>query len=332
MDELVMLAHGSGGSAMRELVRELILAGLGERASGDLLDAAVIETEGRIAFTTDSFVISPPFFRGGDIGELAVYGTCNDLAVMGAEPRYLSLSFIVEEGFRLADLRRVVNSVREAAQVAGVVVVTGDTKVVERGKGDGIFVNTAGIGILPPHRDWRGREVRPGDLIVISGTIGDHGIAVMLDRLGIEGVEEAVSDLAPLNLIMMPLLDRFSGIVFARDPTRGGVATVLGELASERGVAVEIYEEKLPVRPWVRQAAELLGIDPLYAANEGKALLVVAPDQAHEVVAELRSRPLGREAEVIGEIKEGRGVYLRTSLGTRRILGPLRGEILPRIC
>ncbi|PMQ01027.1 MAG: hydrogenase expression/formation protein HypE [Dictyoglomus sp. NZ13-RE01] len=333
MEEIIMLSHGNGGEKTRKLIEEEILKYFGNEILIDLFDSAILEIKGKLAFTTDSFVISPIFFNGGDIGKLSIYGTINDLSVMGATPLYLSVSFIIEEGLPLKDFRKILESMRDAALDCNIKIVTGDTKVVEKGKGDYIYINTAGIGILEEHRDWRERKIEEGDLVIINGGIGEHGVCIMLERLGINTSSEIKSDLAPLYRITLPLLDKFTGVKFMRDPTRGGVATTLNEVSKKYHVDIEIFEESLPIKDWVRKSSEILGIDPLYIANEGKVLIIASKNEGEKIVNFLRQFPEGKDARIIGEIK-GRGekVYLRTTLGTRRILDTLKKELLPRIC
>ena len=332
MDDVILLSHGNGGMATKKLISEVILKHLGTRGEKELYDAAVFDAKGKYAFTTDSFVISPIFFKGGDIGTLSVDGTCNDLGVMGAKPLYLSLGFIIEEGFKLSDFERIVQSIRKAAEENDVYIVTGDTKVVEKGKGDGIFINTTGIGVITKERDWRERKIKPGDVVIVSGTIGDHGTSVMLERLGVETTDEVRSDVAPVGLLAIELLDRFQSIKFMRDPTRGGVATVLNEVSEMYSIGIEIYEDSIHIRPWVKDATEILGVDPLYIANEGKVVLIAEKSEADSILSYMRSHPLGKDAAIIGKITEDKRVYLRTSIGTRRILDTLKKDILPRIC
>ncbi len=334
MSDVILLSHGNGGESTKRLISEIILKHLGNRGEKALYDAAVFNAEGRLAFTTDSFVISPVFFKGGDIGTLSVDGTCNDLGVMGAKPLYLSLAFIIEEGFRLSDLKKIVESIKNSAEYADVRIVTGDTKVVEKGKGDGIFINTSGIGVITPERDWRGRKIQNGDVVIISGTIGDHGTAVMLERLGVETTQKVKSDVAPAGLLALKLLDRFQSIKFVRDPTRGGVATVLNEVSEMYGIGIEVWEDELPLKDWVKEATEILGVDPLYIANEGKIVLIASKEEADEIIDFMRKDPLGRDAKIIGEVKDTshNRVYLKTTIGTKRILDTLKKDILPRIC
>lgn len=332
----ILLAHGSGGKLTHELISETILPKLGNPILSKLTDSAILPFEGgSIAFTTDSYVVKPIFFPGGDIGKLAVCGTVNDLSVCGAVPRYISCSLIIEEGFEMADLERVLRSMAEAAEEAGVEVVTGDTKVVERGGADGIFINTAGVGFVPKGVKLGLERIEPGDLILINGPIGEHGIAILSVREGMEFEVGIESDCAPLNGLIKTLLDELGEAVkFMRDPTRGGVATTLKEMSEGTGLGVEVDETAIPVSEPVRAACEILGLDPLYVANEGKVIAVVDPKRADEAVELMRRHPLGREASIIGSFTEdhpGR-VYLRTEIGSRRIIEMLMGEQLPRIC
>jgi len=334
-DEVVTLAHGAGGKATRALVEGLFASELANPLLAPLGDSALLEVNGaRLAFTTDSYVVRPLFFPGGDIGELAVNGTVNDLAVIGARPLVLSAGFVIEEGFAVDDLRRIARSMAVAARSAGVVVATGDTKVVERGNADGVFVNTAGIGVVPAGVDLSPARVRPGDRVLVSGTLGDHGMAVMISRGELQLEVDLASDTAPVHDLAAALLDLGDALRFMRDPTRGGLATALNELAAASGLAVVLDEAALPVRPEVTGACEILGIDPLYVANEGKLLAVVAPEAAEAALAALRSVPLGAEAAVVGTVRnEPAGlVLLDTALGGSRIVDMLVGDPLPRIC
>ena len=330
MDDIITLDYGSGGKKTAALIDEIIVPELGNAALNSLGDGAVLE--GGLAFSTDSFVVSPLFFPGGDIGKLSVCGTVNDLAMCGAEPKYLSLALIIEEGLPAENLRRVVASIKSAAEAAGVQIVTGDTKVVERGRGDGLYINTAGIGLVK-YPGLGPDKMRPGDAVLISGTAGDHGAAVMLARDGLmEG--EIRSDCAALNGLAFALLDSGAQVRVLRDPTRGGVATTLCEFAESAKLGIELDEAAIPVRRDVSAACALLGLDPLYCANEGKMLAVVAPEDAQAALAALRSRPEGETAAIIGRVtveRPGR-VALRTAAGGARLLQKLAGAQLPRIC
>lgn len=329
------LAHGSGGRAMAQLIEELFARHLDNPflAQGD--DGAVLPgADGRLVMATDSHVISPLFFPGGDIGSLSVHGTLNDLAVMGARPLWLSAAFILEEGFPLADLARIVESMGEAGRAAGVPIVTGDTKVVERGKGDGVFITTTGVGSLPPGRDVSGRHARPGDVVLISGTLGDHGMAIMAARENLGFETPIVSDSAALHGLTEALFASGARVHTLRDPTRGGVATTLNEIARQSGVGIVLDEAALPINPAVAATCEFLGLDPLYVANEGKLLAIVAPDDADAALAALRAHPLGARAARIGTVQADthRFVQMTTTLGGRRIVDWLNGDPLPRIC
>ena len=334
-DELVTLAHGAGGKATQVLVEALFLAELRNPVLEPLGDAALFQQDGaRLAFTTDSFVVKPLFFPGGDIGELAVNGTVNDLAVAGARPLHLSAGFIVEEGFPTADLRRIAASMGAAAREAGIQIAAGDTKVVERGKGDGLYVNTAGLGVVEREPELSPTLIRPGDRLLVSGALGDHGVAIMVARGGLDLEVELESDTAPLTGLVDALLNATEGVRFLRDPTRGGLATVLNEIALAADVAIVLEEAALPVRPEVSGACEILGIDPLYVANEGKLCAVVAPGAAEAALAALRSHPLGAEAALVGEVREEPAglVLLDTAFGGSRVVDMLVGDPLPRIC
>ncbi|MBP7446408.1 MAG: hydrogenase expression/formation protein HypE [Zoogloea sp.] len=329
------LAHGSGGRAMAQLIEELFARHLDNPflAQGD--DGAVLPgADGRLVMATDSHVISPLFFPGGDIGSLSVHGTLNDLAVMGARPLWLSAAFILEEGFPLADLARIVESMGEASRAAGVPIVTGDTKVVERGKGDGVFITTTGVGSLPPGRDVSGRHARPGDVVLISGTLGDHGMAIMAARENLGFETPIVSDSAALHGLTEALFASGARVHTLRDPTRGGLATTLNEIARQSGVGIVLDETALPINPAVAAACEFLGLDALYVANEGKLLAIVAPDDADAALAALRAHPLGARAAHIGTVQADthRFVQMTTTLGGRRIVDWLNGDPLPRIC
>jgi len=334
-DELVTLAHGAGGKATRALVEGLFLEELRNPLLEPLSDSAVVELNGsRLAFTTDSYVVKPIFFPGGDIGELAVNGTVNDLAVSGAVPLALSAGFVVEEGFPVADLRRVAGSMAAAAATVGVPVATGDTKVVERGHGDGVYVNTAGVGLVGKEAMLGPERARPGDRVLVSGTLGDHGMAVMIARGELDLEVELESDTAPVHELTRALLELGSAVRWLRDPTRGGLATALNELAEQSELTVVLEETALPLRPAVVGACEILGIDPLYVANEGKLVAIVAPEAAETALAALRRHPLGAEAALVGEIGTDPAglVVLDTALGGSRIVDMLVGDPLPRIC
>ncbi len=334
-DTVITLAHGSGGKATRTLVEGLFLEELGNPLLDRLGDSAIVPLNGsRLAFTTDSYVVKPIFFPGGSIGELAVNGTVNDLAVSGARPLVLSAAFVVEEGFAVPELRRVAADMAAAAAAADVMVATGDTKVVERGKGDGVYVNTAGVGIVPDGVSLDPTLVREGDRVLVSGTLGDHGMAVMIARGELELEVDLASDTAPVHELAAALLELGASVRWLRDPTRGGLATALNELAQQAGVAVALDESALPLRPEVVGACEILGIDPLYVANEGKLVAVVAPEAAESALEALCRQRLGSEAAIIGEIRaEPAGlVLLETSFGGSRIVDMLVGDPLPRIC
>ncbi|SPF49422.1 carbamoyl phosphate phosphatase, hydrogenase 3 maturation protein [Syntrophobacter sp. SbD1] len=332
---IIQLDQGSGGRAMHELIDDIFVSALQNPLLAERNDGAVFEIQGgRMAMTTDSFVVDPIFFPGGNIGSLAVHGTVNDLAMCGAKPLYITAGFILEEGLACSDLRIIVASMAKAAQEAGVQVIAGDTKVVPRGKADKLFINTTGVGIVPAGIDIGGRNARPGDLVFINGTIGDHGMAVLCKREGLAFENEIQSDAAALNGLVELMLDAYCGIHVLRDPTRGGVATTLNEIAEQSGVGIRLFEEALPVREDVLGACEVLGFDPLYVANEGKVLAVVPQKGADAVLAAMKSHPLGRASCLIGEIVSddpGR-VFLRTMIGGHRLVDMLRGEQLPRIC
>jgi len=334
MTDKILLAHGSGGKLAREIIQNSFLSALSNPILSRLDDSAVIEPGGRLAFTTDSYVVQPIFFPGGDIGKLAVCGTVNDLAMVGATPQYLSLSFIIEEGLPISELERVVNSVKETAQAAGVEIVAGDTKVVNRGDADKLFVNTAGIGTIPPGAHISGHNARPGDVVILSGTIGDHGIAVLSQREGLDFATKLESDCAPLNWLVAEMLEVSLNIHCLRDPTRGGLASTLNEVAQQSGVSIRIEEGKIPVREEVLSACEMLGLDPLYIANEGKLVATVDPKDAEAVLEKMQKNQFGRNAAIIGEVQEGNPgrVVMRTRFGTSRIIDMLVGEPLPRIC
>jgi hydrogenase expression/formation protein HypE len=329
----VLLAHGSGGKLMHELI-EGFLPELANPLLEKLEDAAVFEASGRLAFTTDSYTVNPLFFPGGDIGRLAVCGTVNDLAMSGARPLYLSLAFIIEEGLPLADLKKVLASIRDAAAQAGVQIVTGDTKVVGRGGADRLFINTAGIGAVPEGVDISAANAHPGDKVLLSGSIGDHGIAVLSQREGLKFRTPVPSDCAPLSGLVADMLAASKRIGCLRDPTRGGLAVTLNDFAGRSKVGITIEESAIPVAPAVLAACELLGLDPLHIANEGKLAAIVPPADADAVLAAMRANEHGRAAAIIGEVTAqhpGR-VVMRTALGASRIIDMPAGELLPRIC
>ena len=337
----VVLGHGSGGRMMRDLIEQLFapaFARPGEAYPNG--DAAVLHLDGalavggRLAFTTDTFVVSPLFFPGGDIGSLAVHGTVNDLAVMGARPLYLSAGFVLEEGLDMATLSQVVASLAAAAAAAGIQVVTGDTKVVERGHGDGLYINTSGVGIVPAGVELGPQRVRPGDVLLVNGTLGDHGMAIMSRRNGLEFESEISSDSAALNTLVAALLDDCPQTRVLRDLTRGGLAAAANELAEAGGVCLTIDEAAVPVQPAVACACELLGLDPLQVANEGKLLAIVPARAAETALSTLLAHPLGRQAAIIGRVTAAQGgmVVGCTAIGGRRVIDMPAGELLPRIC
>lgn len=333
----IMLGHGSGGRLSAELLRDVFLAGYGNSILSALEDQAVLPplvADHRLALTTDAFVVHPHFFPGGDIGSLAVYGTVNDLAVGGAIPKYLAVAFILEEGFPIAELRRLVASMHEAGARAEVSIVTGDTKVVDRGKGDGVFITTTGIGFVPREIRLSIHQARPGDAIVVSGTMGDHGVTILSAREGIDMESSLTSDSAPLTDLIQAMLRGAPSIRCLRDPTRGGLASTLHEIASASQVGVVIEEARIPIKPEVRGVCELLGLDPVHVANEGKVVAVVPSDCVEPLLASMRNHPLGRDAAMIGHITaEHPGlVVARTVLGVERIIPLLAGDLLPRIC
>ena len=334
-DDVVTLAHGSGGKATRALVEGLFLEELGNPLLEPLGDSALLEVGGaRLAFTTDSYVVKPLFFPGGDIGQLAVHGTVNDLAVAGAQPLALSAGFVIEEGFPVVDLRRIAASMGRAAAEAGVPVATGDTKVVERGNADGLYVTTAGVGIVAPGARLGAEHVRLGDRVLVSGTLGDHGMAVMVARGDLQLEVDLQSDTAPVHGLTAALLELGDAVRWLRDPTRGGLATALNELAEQAGLAVALEERALPLRAEVVGTCEILGIDPLYVASEGRVVAIVEAGFAEQAVELMRAHPLGVDAAIVGEIvDEPAGmVVLRTGLGGSRIVDMLVGDPLPRIC
>ena len=333
--EQIVMAHGGGGRLMQQLLEKLVQPAFANPYLAARHDSAVIEVGGqRLAFTTDSYVIKPLFFPGGDIGKLAVCGTLNDLAMAGARPMFLSTALIVEEGLAIADLQRVLNSMAETARAAGVMIVTGDTKVVDRGKGDGLYVNTAGIGLISRGANIAPSQVRPGDAILVNGDIGRHGIAIMAHREGLEFETTLESDCADLSGLVLSLLDAGVEIHCLRDLTRGGLASALIEIAQTSGLGLSLRETAVPVREDVRGACEILGFDPLYVANEGRFAAFVPEDRAERALALLRAHPLGANAALIGRVggAAGGAVHLETAFGVNRVLDLLSGEQLPRIC
>jgi len=334
-EDRITMSHGAGGKATQTLIEAVFLDAFRNRVLEPLEDAARLHAGGAtLAFTTDSYVVSPLFFPGGDIGDLAVNGTVNDLSMAGAVPQFLSAGFILEEGFPVADLSRIAASMQAAAERAGVQIVTGDTKVVQKGKADGCYVNTAGVGLLAADVILGVAQARPGDVILVSGPIGDHGVTIMLARGELDIEADVCSDTAPLNGLVANLLAAAPGVRALRDATRGGVATILNEIAMAAGVGVLVTEDDIPVRTEVRGAAELLGIDPMYVACEGRLVAVVSPDDAEAALAALRAHPLGTQAAIIGTVTEQPPgiVQLRTAFGGTRIVDLLVGDPLPRIC
>lgn len=332
MDEIITLDYGSGGKKTSRLIEKMIVPALENPALSALGDGAVLQGGETLVFSTDSFVVDPIFFPGGDIGKLSICGTVNDIAVCGAEPKYLSCSFIIEEGLELSTLEKIVDSIRRQCDKAGVQVVTGDTKVVEKGRGDKIYINTAGIGIMK-HPGLGCEKIQSGDAVLVSGTVGDHGTAVMLSRNGLlQG--NIQSDCAALNSLTEALLSGCSGVRVLRDPTRGGLATTLNEFIEGGALGIELEEDKVPVRDDVRSACDMLGLEPMYCANEGKIIAVVAPEEAERALKIMRSLPEGENAAIIGRVSEkypGK-LVVKTQLGGNRIMQKLTGAQLPRIC
>lgn len=336
----VDMTHGSGGRAMVQLISELFAHHLGNEYLGQGNDGAVLPAPlldgkpARLVMSIDCHVVSPLFFPGGDIGSLSVHGTLNDVAVMGATPLYLAAGFVLEEGLALADLARIVESMAQAARLAGVPVVTGDTKVVERGKGDGIFITTTGVGVLPDGLELGGARARPGDVVLVSGSLGDHGVAIMSQRENLSFAAPIESDSAALHGLIADLLQTGADIRCLRDPTRGGLASTLNEIATQSGVGMMLHERAIPIKPVVAAACEFLGLDPLYVANEGKLIVICASADAPRLLAALRAHPLGQDAAQIGEViaDTHHFVQLTTAFGGRRIVDWLAGDQLPRIC
>jgi hydrogenase expression/formation protein HypE len=334
-DKVIQMAHGSGGKLSQELVAQIMLPAFANPALAQLHDGAKVDVQGaKLAFTTDSYVVKPLFFAGGDIGKLAVCGTVNDLAMTGAVPLYLSVGFILEEGFPLDHLSRIVASMKQAAAEAGVLIVTGDTKVVEKGAADGIYINTAGIGAVIKGSHIGASQVKPGQDIILSGCIGDHAVAVMAGRHGLLLPDNIVSDCAPLNGLVAQMLAAVPDIAILRDPTRGGVASALNEIAGQAGVGIIVEETQIPVRPEVKAVCDMLGFDPLYLANEGKMLIFTSEGKTGELLALLQAHPYGRDAQVIGKVTPtpvGQ-VGMATAIGGLRLMDMLVGDQLPRIC
>ena len=334
-EETVVLDHGSGGKISHSMVSEMILPAFDNPLLAKLDDGAELDIEGqRLAFSTDSYVVDPIFFPGGNIGDLAVNGTVNDISMCGAKPLFLSVGLIIEEGFPTEDLKTILATMGEAAKKAGVKVVTGDTKVVPKGKADKIFINTSGVGVIPPGINVSGQMAKPGDKIIVSGTIADHGVTVLSSREGLKFGSDIRTDSAPLNAMVEKIIGSGAGIHVLRDPTRGGVGTTLNEIASQSGVGMRIMEDSLPIKGAVAGMCELLGFDPLYLANEGKLLAIVAPGDADRVLEIIRQDEFGADAAIIGEVvaDEPGKVFLTTTIGGSRIIDMLTGEQLPRIC
>lgn len=334
MEEIITLSYGSGGKKTSQLIEEIILPPLANKELNLLSDGAILEIQNnKLAFSTDSFVVSPYFFPGGDIGKLAVCGTVNDLSVCGATPMYLSLSFIIEEGFKIDDLKKIVDSIAETAKKCNVKVVTGDTKVVEKGKGDGIFINTSGIGVIK--YDFLGKDkIAEGDTVIVTGTVGDHGAAIMASRNKLVDEFTVKSDCAPLNELAELILLYGNKVKILRDPTRGGIATTLNEFVEGGHLSIELYEESIPINDETNSLCEILGIDPLYSANEGKILAIVDSSIADNLINDLHNSDYGRNAKIIGKVTKNypAKVVLHTLLGGKRILSKLTGAQLPRIC
>lgn len=332
----ILLDHGSGGKISHQLIADLIIPAFDNKVLAGLDDGAVIDgiSPGKLAFSTDSYVVDPIFFPGGNIGDLAINGTVNDIAMCGADPLYLSVGFIIEEGFAVSDFKKILASMKQAAAAAGVRVVTGDTKVVSRGAADKIFISTSGIGVISRGIDAGGNRARPGDRILLSGTIADHGMAIITQREGLGFASDIESDTACLNHLVKRILAACPEIRVLRDPTRGGVGTTLNEIAGQSRVGIRIHEALLPVRPAVAGVCELLGFDPLYVANEGKLLAVVPPERADAVLETVREDPAGKDAVFIGEVVQDHAgqVFMETVIGGTRIVDMLTGEQLPRIC
>lgn len=334
MEDRILLAHGSGGKLSHDLVKNCFVNILHNPLLDKMDDSAVFDLNGRMAFTTDSYVVSPIFFPGGDIGKLAIYGTVNDLSMSGAAPKYLSLSLIIEEGFELNHLKKIIISIQEASEEAGVKVITGDTKVVNRGSADKLFINTAGVGLVPEGIEISSANASVGDKLILSGPIGDHGIALLIQREGLKFESSLQSDCAPLNKLVKNMIEGSKKIHCLRDPTRGGLASTLNEIAESSNVGIKIEEKNIPINDTVRAACELLGFDPLYVANEGKLVAVVASQDTEKILSAMRQNKHGTRSRIIGEVVADHPgkVVMKTRLGTSRIVDMLTGELLPRIC
>lgn len=333
--EQILLDHGSGGKMSHNLIKDIMLPAFRNRVLSELHDGAAVDVDGkRIALSTDTFVVDPIFFPGGNIGDLAINGTVNDIAMCGASPMFLSVGLILEEGFSVSDLKKIINSMSTAAEKAGVTVVTGDTKVVPKGAVDKIFINTSGIGLIPEGIEISSSKAQPGDKIILSGTIADHGMTILTQREGMSFESSITSDTAPLNHLVSSMLSVCSSIHVLRDPTRGGVGTALNEIAGQSNVGINIYEDKIPVNSEVAGVCELLGFDPLYVANEGKLIAFVPDEHVNKVLAKMKESIPGKEACIIGEVVESNTskVFMQTRIGGTRIIDMLTGEQLPRIC
>ncbi len=331
----VLMAHGGGGKLSDQLIHKMFFTHLDNEYLRKAHDGAILQLPaGRLAFSTDSYIVQPIFFPGGNIGELAVNGTVNDLSCCGAKPLYLSLAFIIEEGFPMKDLWAIVQSIKHSADAAGVLIVTGDTKVVEKGKGDKIFINTSGIGVIPDGIDINPTNCKPGDVIIVNGNIADHGIAVLSSRQGLQFETSIISDTAPLNGLVEAIIKITNRIHVLRDPTRGGLASSLNEIAKASETGIDLEENHIPINEEVKGACEILGFDPLYIANEGKILVFVPESESEKVLEAMQKHPLGKNSSIIGRVTDEhkRIVKLKTSLGTSRIIDMISGEQLPRIC
>ena len=331
----ILLGHGSGGRLSADLIEKIFVPAFNNKILDQLGDQAVVDINGtKVAFTTDSYVVNPIFFPGGNIGDLAINGTVNDLAVGGAKPLYISAGMIIEEGFSINELCAVVESMKQAAQKAGVILVTGDTKVVEKGKGDKIFINTSGIGIVPNNVEISPKKVKPGDKIILSGPIGLHGITILSKREGLEFEVELQSDTAPLNFLVQDMLSASKNVRWMRDTTRGGLSSTLNELAKSTNLCIEINEDSIPIPESVKAACEMLGLDPLYVANEGNLAAVVPADETENILTAMKNNSTGKDAVIIGEVVDDhhKMVLMKTMIGGKRVVDMLSGEQLPRIC